>query len=76
MTEAGGETHASEAEPANALRVRGVEHTVRGEFSAAAELFGRAAAMRPSAPASMSTWPKPSATLGMECGRPGAAGSR
>ena len=51
MNEAVAETHDSEPETATAVHARGVEHTERGEYSIAAELFGRAAALRPSVPA-------------------------
>ena len=51
MNEAGAKAHASEPEQATALHACGIEHVERGEYSFAAELFGRAAALRPGVPA-------------------------
>ena len=51
INDAVAETHDSEPETATALHARGVEHAERGEYSIAADLFGRAAAVRPSVPA-------------------------
>ena len=42
------EIHDSEPETATAVHARGAEHAERGEYSIAADLFGRAAALRPS----------------------------